>query len=150
MLESFITRALGSVGLMRVQQSAEHLVPANTTWSQILDYASGSGESWPLDFYEVGLPISRNTAVSYATLNRCVTLISGMVAPLVTGGNLGIVDSDGRRRRGVREDRLLEVFATSFDRGITPSHSFVEDSMADYLLDGNFLAVLEHIRERQR
>ena len=50
-----------------------------------------------------GLPISRNTAVSYATLNRCVTLISGMVAGLVTGGNLAIVDPDGRRRRGRRE-----------------------------------------------
>ena len=95
MFKDVITRALGSVGLMRVQQSAEHLVPANTTWSQILDYASGSGQDWPFDFYSVGLPINRNTAVSYATLNRCVTLISGMVASLVTGGNLGIVDPMG-------------------------------------------------------
>ena len=138
MLQALLTRALGSVGLMRVQQSAEHLVPAGTTWSQILDYASGSGA---FDFDQAGLPISRNTAVSYATLNRCVTLISGMVAGLVTGGNLAIVDPDGRRRQGRRENSLLEVFATSCDRGITSSHSFVEDALADYCLDGNFLAI---------
>ena len=97
MFNAFLNRALGSVGLMRIDLAAERLVPAGTTWSQILDYASGSGG---IDFDQAGLPISRNTAVSYATLNRCVTLISGMVACLVTGGNLGIVDPDGRRRRG--------------------------------------------------
>ena len=138
MFNAFLNRALGSVGLMRIDLAAERLVPAGTTWSQILDYASGSGG---IDFDQAGLPISRNTAVSYATLNRCVTLISGMVACLVTGGNLGIVDPDGRRRRGRREESLLEVFATSCDRGITSSHSFVEDALADYCLDGNFLAV---------
>ena len=114
------------------------MFPANTTWSQILDYASGSGG---FDFDQTGLPISRNTAVSYATLNRCVTLISGVAASLITGGKLAIVDPDGRRRRGRREDRILEIFATSCDGGITPAHSFVEDAMADYCLDGNFLAV---------
>ena len=138
MFEEILNRALGSVGLMRIEQSAEHLVPAGTTWSQILDYASGSGG---FDFDQTGLPISRNTAVSYATLNRCVTLISGVAASLITGGKLAIVDPDGRRRRGRQEDRILEIFATSCDGGITPAHSFVEDAMADYCLDGNFLAV---------
>ena len=51
------------------------------------------------DFDQTGLPISRNTAVSYATLNRCVTLILGC-GELITGGKLAIVDPDGRRRRG--------------------------------------------------
>ena len=141
MFNALLKRALGSVGLMRIEQSVGQLVPASTTWSQILDYASGSGELWPFDLYQAGVPISRNTAVSYATLNRCVTLISGMVAGLVTGGNLRIVDSDGRRRRGRREDSVLEIFATSCDRGITSSYSWVEDALADYCLDGNFLAV---------
>ena len=139
MFNAFLNRALGSVGLMRIDLAAERLVPAGTTWSQILDYASGSGG---IDFDQAGLPISRNTAVSYATLNRCVTLISGMVACLVTGGNLGIVDPDGRRRRGgVGKTAYSKCSLPPAIAGSRLRHSFVEDALADYCLDGNFLAV---------
>ena len=117
------------------------LVPANTTWSQIMDYASGSGDLWPFDLYQVGLPLTRDVAVAYATLNRCVTLTAGAVAQLVCGGGLRIVDSDGRRRTSRRADRVLEVLSTSADNGVTPSHSLIEDAVADYCLDGNALFV---------
>ena len=63
---AFLSRALGAVGLMRIDLAAEQLVPAGTTWSQILDYASGSSG---FDFDQAGLPISRNTAVSATRLS---------------------------------------------------------------------------------
>ncbi len=122
-------------------QSGRLLVPADTTWSQILDYASGAGETWPFDFYGVGLPLSRNVAVSYATLNRCVTLISAGVAQLVCNGKLRVVDREGRTVKSGRARRVLEILASSPDGGVTPSFQFVEDAVADYVLDGNALLV---------
>ena len=137
--------------LLRPQASADpaaagsgdggYLVPADTSWSQILDYVHGSGDLWPLDLYGVGLPIQRDTAVAYATLNRCVTLISGSVAQLVTGGTLRCIDMEGRRERSGRSERALEMLATSVDGGINPAYQFVEDLVADYCLDGNALLV---------
>ena len=117
------------------------LVPAGATWSQILDYASGSGDAWPLDFYQAGLPLSRDLAVSYATLSRCVTLISGSVAQLVAGGTLRVVDSDGRRVKTRRAQRVLDILGSSPDGGVTPAQQFIEDAVADYCLDGNALLV---------
>ena len=115
-----VRRTLESVGLVRGEvtslgltasadgaSSGGRYVPAETTWSQILDYASGAGDAWPLDFYRAGLPISRDVAVSYATLNRCVTLIAGTVAQLVAGGTLRVVDADGRRRTSRQAERVL-------------------------------------------
>ena len=78
------------------------LVPAGTTIGQILDYVGGSGDNWPLDFYSFGLGVSRNSAVTYASLFRTVTLVAGVVAQLIAGGNLSVVDPDGRRRTGRR------------------------------------------------
>ena len=123
------------------RQSGGLYVPADTTWSQILDYASGAGDAWPLDFYRAGVPISRDVAVSYATLNRCVTLIAGTVAQLVAGGTLRVVDADGRRQTSRQAERVLELLSGSPDGGTTPASSFIEDLVADYCLDGNALVV---------
>ena len=152
--QGLVRRALSAVGLARREMTSLGLtasadgessggryVPAGTTWSQILDYASGAGDAWPLDFYRAGVPIGRDVAVSYATLNRCVTLIAGTVAQLVAGGTLRVVDADGRRRTSRQAERVLELLSGSPDGGTTPSSSFIEDVVADYCLDGNALLV---------
>ena len=152
-----VRRTLESVGLVQGEATSLGLqaavdgaqggaagglyVPADTTWSQILDYASGAGDPWPFDFYRAGLPIGRDVAVNYATLNRCVTLIAGTVAQLVAGGSLRVVDRDGRRRTSQRAGRVLDLLSGSPDGGTTPASSFVEDLVADYCLDGNALVV---------
>ena len=124
-----------------VDQSGQRLVPAGTTWSQILDYVEGTGAEWPLDLYQPGLSggVHRNSAISFATLNRAVTLISSMIAQLVTGGNLTVVDRDGYRVKTRRAEQVIDILSTSMDGGITPSYSHVEDGAVDYLLDGNAL-----------
>ena len=117
------------------------LVPAGTTIGQILDYVGGSGDNWPLDFYSFGLGVSRNSAVTYASLFRTVTLVAGVVSQLIAGGNLSVVDPDGRRRTGRRVDRVLEMLTWSPDGGDTPAATMIEDALLDYLLDGNALLV---------
>ena len=164
---SLVDRALRSVGLARTPNAAEvhvgdgkgqvqvstgeaseadgeneggYLVPSNTTWSQILDYVHGSGDLWPFDLYQPGLrgsQISRDSAISYATLNRCVTLISAVCAQLLSSGNLHVVDRKKRRRTSPRINRVLELFETSPDGGDTAAYSWIEDCLSDYLLDGN-------------
>ena len=100
---------------------------------------------WPLDLYQPGLSgqrcpsITWNSAISFATLNRAVTLISSMLAQLITGGSLSVVDRDGRRVKTRRSEQVIEILSTSMDGGITPSYSLIEDGVADYLLDGNAL-----------
>ena len=138
-VQQMFTRRLQASSSEPAGDGSQYLVPAGTTFSQILDYVHGSGELWPMDLYQAGLPLSRDVAVSFATLNRCVTLISGTVSKLITGGGLYVVDADGRTRNSRRVQRVLEVLSTSPDGGETSSHSFLEDALSDYLLDGNAL-----------
>ena len=122
------------------------LVPAGTTIASILDYVSGTGDAWPLDFYEFGLQMNRDVAVNYAALNRCVTLITGAVGQLVTSGTLKAVDRDGRLVKTRRVSRIVDMFGSSVDQGDHTAMSFVEDVVADYCLDGNGIVVPDYDR----
>lgn len=120
----------------------DRVVPADTTWGQILDYARGTGETWPLDWFGVGLGGGRGLVAHYAALHRCVTLICGTLAQIVTTpGSLHVVGRDGRRDTGRAAGRAIELLAESPD-GESPALHLVEDVASDYALDGNgFLAV---------
>lgn len=107
------------------------LVPAAATWSQILDYAAGTGDDWPFDLYSAGVG---GAVVRYAALFRVLTLISGTIAQLVCApGSLRVMDRDGRR---VRSDRVIDLLTVSPDGGDTPSSHLVEDAVSDYLVRG--------------
>ena len=45
----------------------------------------GTGDPRLFDLYKAGLPFTRDIAVFYAPLNRCVTLVSGTISQLITG-----------------------------------------------------------------
>ena len=64
-----------------------------------------------------------------------------MVGQLIAGGNLSVVDQDGRLRNGRREDRVLELLTWSPDGADTAASMMAEDAMCDYLLDGNALLI---------
>ena len=87
------------------------------------------------------LGATRNSAVAYIALSRCVTLISGVAASLVCGGNLRVEDRDGMRIDNRRIRSIMDTLTWTPDRGRTAGHSFIEDVMADYCLDGNSLLV---------
>lgn len=119
-----------------------YLVPASTTISQILDYAHGSQGDWPLNFFIPGLNTTRDQAITWAVLSRCVTLVSGGVASMLTEvGNLRVVDPGGMTIRTRRAEAALELLTWSPDGGMTPAYSFHEDCVSDYMLDGNALVL---------
>ena len=121
------------------QAGGDDLVPAEVTWSQILDYVNGSGDTSAIGSYGVGLPGIRNAALGYSTFYRCTTLLSSLIAQVVTQGSLRILDSDGRVSHSPESRSILEIFSTSPD-GDLPAYQWVEDWAADYLIDGNALA----------
>ena len=80
----------------------------------------------------------RNLYISNTALSRAVTLISGICALMVTTG-MTIRDDRDKRVTGRRPEKILELLTHSPDGGLTAAETFIEDGMADYLLDGNTL-----------
>ena len=109
----------------------------DTTWSQILDQASGRG------YLYTGqkLIISRDVALTYSCMARCANLISAVCAQLITGGHLRVVDHMRKRQSSRRIDKALETLAYSPDGGVTASRTFFEDCYMDYCFDGNAIVV---------
>ena len=130
------------------QGEGGYWVPADTTWAQILDYVGNSGDNSPFGIYGVGVGGSRNSALSYATLFRCVTLLSSMAAQAITQGSLRVVDNDGRTSKTPDAVRAIDVFQ-DFPDGVTPAYQWVEDWASDYLIDGNALAEIRRTRSRR-
>ncbi len=86
-------------------------------------------------------PITRRTAVCYAPVVRCITLISGLTSRLVTNGKLKVVDLEGMTVRTPRAQAALEMMASSADGGGEPTSNLIKDVMLDYCLDGNGILV---------
>ena len=118
----------------RASQESDYQFPRDATVAQILDYVSG-GYSFNVE----GFPVTRNTAVRYITLHRCVSLIAGSISQLICGGSMKIVDQDERTLSTKYAESVMEILTYSHDGGINPSLQFIEDVVADYSLDGNSL-----------
>ena len=120
-------------------QERNYVVPADTTWSQILDAVSAGG--MPFDLTQ-GYAVNRASAITYSTFNRCITLIAGALAHIITQNHhLRIVDQNSKTVKTRRANRILEVLMHSPDGGVTSGVSFLEDVVTDYLTDGNGLLV---------
>lgn len=117
------------------------LVPASITTAQLIDYANATGDDWAYQFYTAGLSYGygRTVAVSFATLNRCITLLSSMMAGLITREKLWVADRDGSRVTAPRIRAIMDVLRHSPDGNVTSGFGFIEDLCSDYLLDGNGL-----------
>ena len=105
----------------------------------LLDYVNATGFDDLLDFYSFGTGI-RNMAVSYATLYRCISLLSSVAAQQLTQGNIRIVDNDHKIVRSKQAKIIEDKFNSSVDGGRSASFTWFEDWMTEYLLDGNALA----------
>ena len=81
----------------------------------------------------------RDRFIRYSPLFRAVTLISSLCAQMMTNGNLTVRNSMDQKVDNRRTDRVMELLTHSPDGGVTPALNFIEDVMADYLLDGNGL-----------
>ena len=118
----------------KASKDGDYQFPRDATVAQILDYVSG-GYSFNIE----GFPVTRNTAVRYIALHRCVSLIAGSISQLVCGGSMKIVDQDEMTLTTKYAGSVLEALTYSHDGGICPSLQFIEDVVADYALDGNAL-----------
>ena len=96
-----------------------------------------------LPSFAFGLFPTRNNAVVYAALHRCVQLVTCAIAGLICNSGLRVVTRDGHRVDNRRTKYLLDVMCETMDDGDTPSYTFFTDLGADYLLDGNGLMVPE-------
>ena len=125
-----------------LNQAPGWYVPAGITFSQLLDYVSGTGDYGVTSLYSITTP-TRETAMTYAAVFRCVTLVAGCIAQLVTGGGLRVVDQDGRTVRNNKAKHAVNAL-THLPDGELPAYQWVEDVAMDYLLDGNYVVVAQH------
>ena len=116
------------------------LVPASSDWGQILDAQIGGFQ--PLWVGGLGGQyMSRELAASYATVFRCVTLLSAMIADLISQ-SARVVDRDGRTIKTRTAHAVLDLLRESPD-GMLSAYQWIEDYATDYLMDGNALGVVE-------
>lgn len=83
----------------------------------------------------------RDTAILNPALVRCASLISAVIAKLVTNGSMRVHDADGNIVDTPKSRRILTLFNESLD-GIDDSSTTIEDLVVDYCLEGNSLAKL--------
>ena len=85
----------------------------------------------------------RNASLAFPAYYRVVTLLSSMVAQLITGGSLRVYDREGRQVESKVVDDLKRLLEWSPD-GDTPASQWIEDLCCDYLIDGNGLIQVDH------
>lgn len=112
---------------------------ASVTINQLLDVLSSGGDGDLVNLYGVAPFGIRNSAVSFPTYFRVITLLSSMIAQVITGGALRIMDNSGRVVTTPRAKRILEIMSYSVD-GELSAYSWMEDWASDYLIEGNALA----------
>ena len=81
----------------------------------------------------------RDRFIRFPPLFRAVSIISSLCAQMMCNGGMTVRNADDAKVVNRRTSRILELLGHSPDGGITPAENFVEDVMADYLLDGNAL-----------
>ena len=118
-------------------EDAGYYVPADTTFSQLLDYVSGTGDIEVLGDLALS---GGGGALSYTALHRAITVLTGMIARTITD-TLRVVDAEGNRVSGPRAETALRLMRQSPD-GLCSAYTWHEDALADLLTDGNALAVV--------
>ena len=83
----------------------------------------------------------RDSALGYPALVRCATLLSSVVAQLITNGSMKVIDINGNIVKNQKAQKALMLFHTSLD-GDVDAYTSVEDLVIDYALEGNALAKL--------
>ena len=91
---------------------------------------------------------NRDSALGYPALVRCATLMSSVIAQLVTNGSLRVIDLNGDIVDNQKARRALVLFNTSLD-GITDAYTAIEDLVIDYALEGNALAKINFLPSGQ-
>ena len=111
---------------------------SDVTVGQLLDAIGGGADLGYFDGYTIGGQDVRNASIGFPTYFRSVSLISSVMAQMLSGGSLSIRNRDGEVVETDRARRILDLFEHSPD-GMTASHTWIEDWVTDYLVEGNAL-----------
>ena len=83
---------------------------------------------------------------SYPILTRCISLIASLIAQMITGGGMSIIDKRTGKRvstiSGTKAGRALDLMYGSPD-GFMTAYQWVESTAADLLTMSNFVVRLE-------
>ena len=115
------------------------LEQANLTLDDLYKYLQDNGGNWPYDLYKASF--NAQTAIEFSTLSRCITLLAGLGAVMVTRA-VYVVDENGTRQTDAKSRRALTMLRESVD-GQYASWQFFEDVISDYCLHGNALIAME-------
>ncbi len=129
------------------QQSSGEFQQSGLTVAQLKEYAATTGDLDVFNFYGVGGYGFRNQAVTFAVFYRVVTLLSSVMAQLITCGNLRIINPRGEIDKSRMAQNILGLLQHSPD-GVTPAFQFIEDAALDYLIDGNALLAVQRAMGR--
>lgn len=117
-------------------------VPANINYSQLNEIARNGGQHALEALFDIQIGLVR-VPFRCPILTRCVTLLSSIIAQLVTKGSLRIVDkSTGNNVSNQRNDDILKLLHSSPD-GVLPAYNWIESTASDLLTDSNCVIRVE-------
>lgn len=125
--------------LTGIFQQAEPETDNSDIVNSLLDAINGSGDLIGFADDADGRLSMRNAALGYPALVRCATLLSSVIAQLVTCGSMRVVNSEGAVVNSTNAKQALNLFSHSLD-GYFDSLTSVEDLVVDYVLEGNAIA----------
>ena len=138
---SFFSRIKYAFGIGDIPMEQSALTP-----SQVYGYYQSTGDASIYDIYGAGDTGFRNRALSLSTLFRAVTVTSSVLAQLLKNRSaLQVVDEEDNVIKGDSEvDNVLGLLRRSPD-GILSSRLWLEDFVAEYLLDGNAIFSINRV-----
>ena len=102
----------------------------------------GAGVGGQLDAY------NRRTAMGVPAFARSVTLLSGLMSQLISGGGLHVVNIETDEKvKSPKARDMIRLLVESPDGNI-PSVQFIEDLSIDYLIDGNSIVIPDKLAGR--
>ena len=111
--------------------------------SQLLNYVQNTGDKSLIGMYGVTAQGAiRNESVHFAVFFRVITLLSSVIAQLITNGHLRVLDRQGEVVDTTSARNVLDLLQYSPD-GVIPASQFIEDIACDYLIDGNALIAID-------
>ena len=88
-----------------------------------------------------GPQVNRANILSYPPMFRCVNLVSGVIAWMISEGHLSVVDNNGDRVKSRRARRAVDIM-TGLPNGREASDTFWKDAGNDYAIWGNSLLAI--------
>ena len=117
-------------------------VPADISYSQLNEISRNGGNQALEALFNIQIGFVQ-TPFRSPVLTRCITLLSSIIAQLITKGSMHIIDkSTGKKVKNRTTERILNLLQSSPD-GVLPAYTWVEATASDMLTDSNIVIRVE-------